>query len=194
MTDLGGERAGETATEEDLRREAATASGVERLVLLTRVARLAARRGRYAEALSLLDQVDAGRRSSPHLSTAEQMVAGGWAALERGSVHLLDGDREAAQEFFEDAAVLGRESGADDVLVEALHQQAQAEPVAIFAVRLHRQALALAQSSTMPSVRGREKELRRALARGYERAGRPADAAAALDDGATTSGAFPTQD
>lgn len=187
----------ESAVEERLRQEAEHAHGLDRLLLLTRVARLTGLRGRHAEAYTLLDQVDAGRRSSAQLSPAEQMVAGGWAALERGRLQAADGAPDRAQEHFEDAAILGRESGADDLLVEALHQQALGEPVSVFAVRLHRLALTTAHGSALPSVRSREAELRAALAGAYERAGRPGEAAALLDgpdDAGTGTAAFPTQD
>jgi hypothetical protein len=155
-------------------------------------------RGGQEEAHGLLDQVDAGRRTSAQLSTAEQMVAGGWAALERGRLQVHAGALDRAQEHFEDAAVLGREAGADDLLVEALHQQALAEPMSVFAVRLHRLALSTARASSQPSVRSRERELRTALAAAYERAGRPAEAAALRDEhgdgGSTGSVAFPVRD
>ena len=128
-------------SEQRFRAAAQTAEGVDRLVLLTQVARALGLQERYDEGHAVLDDLAVG---SPEVATR--------AELERGRLLRSAGDPDAARPHFEAAASTAREAGLEALHVDALHMFALVAP-AEDQQRLTEEALAVARSSADASAR-----------------------------------------
>ena len=128
-------------SEQRFRAAAQTAEGVDRLVLLTQVARALGLQERYDEGHAVLDDLAVG---SPEVATR--------AELERGRLLRSAGDPDAAHPHFEAAASTAREAGLEALHVDALHMFALVAP-AEDQQRLTEEALAVARGSADASAR-----------------------------------------
>ena len=128
-------------SEQRFRAAAQTAEGVDRLVLLTQVARALGLQERYDEGHAVLDDLAVGE---PEVATR--------AELERGRLLRSAGDPDAARPHFEAAASTAREAGLEALHVDALHMFALVAP-AEDQQRLTEEALAVARRSTDASAR-----------------------------------------
>ena len=128
-------------SEQRFRAAAQTAEGVDRLVLLTQVARALGLQERYDEGHAVLDDLAVG---SPEVATR--------AELERGRLLRSAGESDAARPHFEAAASTAREAGLEALHVDALHMFALVAP-AEDRQRLTEEALAVARGSSDASVR-----------------------------------------
>ncbi len=117
------------------------AEGVERLVLLTQVARALGLQERYDEGHAVLDDLAVDR---PEVATRVE--------LERGRLLRSAGEPDAARPHFEAAAVTAREAGLEALHVDALHMVALVAP-AEDQLRLTEDALAVARRSSDESAR-----------------------------------------
>ena len=100
-------------SEQRLRAAVDIAEGVDRLVLLTQVARALGLQERYAEGHALLDD----------LATGNDEVATR-VSLERGRLLRSSGDPEAAEPHFDAAEATAAGAGLDALRVDAVHMQA----------------------------------------------------------------------
>jgi tetratricopeptide (TPR) repeat protein len=129
-------------SEARFRAEADAAEGVERLVLLTQVARAVGLQERYAEAHTLLDGLDA--TSSPEVGVR--------VALERGRLLNSSGDREAALPLFRTAVDAADAAELEALAIDALHMVAIAAP-ADQRLGVNETALARARAADDPAAR-----------------------------------------
>jgi tetratricopeptide (TPR) repeat protein len=128
-------------SEQRLRAAADTAEGVERLVLLTQVARSLGLQERYDEGHAVLDDLAVG---STEIATR--------AELERGRLLRSAGEPDAARPHFAAAAETAREAGLEELHVDALHMVALSAP-AEEQRRLTEEALAVARRASDESAR-----------------------------------------
>ena len=129
------------ASEARFREALGSATGDERLELLTQVARTYSLRKDFATAHGLLDETErqlAGSGPRPRLRYL----------LERGRTFNSAGRREPAREHFERAWALGRESGEEGLAVDAAHMVAITHSGPAPGVAWHRKALTLARTSS----------------------------------------------
>lgn len=128
-------------SEQRFREAASVAEGVDRLVLLTQVARALGLQERYDEGHAILDDLAA---EDPEVAVR--------VALERGRLLRSSGDPDASRPHFEAAAATARGAGLDALLVDALHMLALvARPGE--ALEAHHTALACARESGDPAAR-----------------------------------------
>jgi tetratricopeptide (TPR) repeat protein len=128
-------------SEQRFRAAAQTAEGVDRLVLLTQVARALGLQERYDEGHAVLDDLAVG---SPEVATR--------AELERGRLLRSAGEPDAARPHFEAAASTAREAGLEALHMDGLHMFALVAP-AEEQQRLTEEALAVARGSADASAR-----------------------------------------
>jgi tetratricopeptide (TPR) repeat protein len=128
-------------SEQRFRRAADTAEGVDRLVLLTQVARSLGLQERYDEGHAILNDLAVG---SPEVATRSE--------LERGRLLRSAGEPDAARPHFEAAAGTAREAGLEALHVDALHMVALVAP-AEDQQRLAEEALAVARGSSDEAAR-----------------------------------------
>jgi tetratricopeptide (TPR) repeat protein len=126
------------ASEQRFRAAADDADGPQRAAWLTQVARALGLQEQYDEGHAVLDSLD---REDPEVDSR--------VSLERGRLLRSAGDPEAAVPHFEAAAERARESGLDELLVDALHMAALvADPEDQLAA--HERALDAARGSREP--------------------------------------------
>ena len=128
-------------SEQRFRAAVDVAEGVDRLVLLTQVARALGLQERYDEGHAILDDLAVG---SPEVATR--------AELERGRLLRSAGEPDAARPHFEAAAETAREAGLEALHVDALHMVALVAP-AEDQQRLTEEALAVARGSSDETAR-----------------------------------------
>jgi tetratricopeptide (TPR) repeat protein len=128
-------------SEQRFRTAAETAEGVDRLVLLTQVARSLGLQERYDEGHAILNDLAVG---SPEVATR--------AELERGRLLRSAGEPDAARPHFEAAAGTAREAGLEALHIDALHMVALVAP-AEDQQRLTEEALAVARGSSDEAAR-----------------------------------------
>jgi tetratricopeptide (TPR) repeat protein len=104
-------------SEQRLRDAAGKASGDDRLVLLTQVARALGLQERYAEGHAVLDEL----RPAESAMAAE---VGTRRELERGRLFRSAGRPEESRAYFDAAVTTARSAGLDALLVDALHMVA----------------------------------------------------------------------
>jgi tetratricopeptide (TPR) repeat protein len=117
-------------SEQRFREAAADATGADRLVLLTQVARALGLQDRFAEAHDTLDQVLAGPPRVAESDEAPGVDSGVSTrmALERGRLFRSAGRPEDARPCFEAAVAQARRAGEDALFVDALHMVALVVP------------------------------------------------------------------
>ena len=130
------------ASEGRFRVAAEAADGRERAILLTQAARALGLQARYAEALALLGELDAGDDVELHVRLA----------LEHGRILNSSGHADGARAHFEAALDAARAAGMEHLAVDALHMiaivSAPGEQVA-----LNEQAIAMAETAHDPRAR-----------------------------------------
>ena len=126
------------------RAAAAAATGTDRLVFLTQVARCLGLQERYDEARRVLDDVD------DHDSGSDEVTVR--VELERGRVRNSAGDPAAALPHFRAAAAQAAAAGLEGLHVDALHMVALAVP-SEDRLRANEVALAVARASADPAAR-----------------------------------------
>jgi tetratricopeptide (TPR) repeat protein len=146
------------------------AEGVDRLVLLTQVARALGLQERYDEGHAVLDDLAV---DSPEVATRVE--------LERGRLLRSAGEPGAAGPHFEAAAVTAREAGLEALHLDALHMVALAAP-AEDQQRLTEDALAVARGSSDESARNWDASLLNNLGMIHADAGDWPAALAAFED------------
>lgn len=129
------------ASEGRFRAAADSASGNERDILMTQVARAVGLQGKYPDALSLLDSLPA----QPEELRVRVM-------LERGRVLNSSGSPDAARPLFEAALSAATDAGFEHLAIDALHMVAIVAPAAE-QESLNRRALALAAAADDPRAR-----------------------------------------
>ncbi len=145
MWDYNDPAATEARLREVLPRAEASGDREYHAELLTQVARTYGLRGRFAEALALLDEVDA-------TVTADMTRAQVRSLVERGRTLNSSGESAAALPRFIEAWEVGRSNGLDGLAVDAAHMVAIVEtPDA--ALEWNQRALDLANSSSDPDAR-----------------------------------------
>ena len=157
-------------SEQRFRATAQTAEGVDRLVLLTQVARALGLQERYDQGHAVLDDLAVG---SPEVATR--------AELERGRLLRSAGEPDAARPHFEAAASTAREAGLEALHVDALHMFALVAP-AEDQQRLTEEALAVARRSTDASARNWDASLLNTLGMTHADAGDWPAALAAFEE------------
>jgi tetratricopeptide (TPR) repeat protein len=130
-------------SEQRLREAAAAATGDDRAAWQTQVARALGLQERYDEGHALLDEVAAGG----HGGEVPARVA-----LERGRLRRSAGHPGPARVDFEEAALLARKAGFQELEVDALHMVALVVPVEE-AFEAGRRALDVARAATDPRAR-----------------------------------------
>lgn len=148
------------ASEHRFRDAAATADGAEQAVWLTQVARALGLQERYDDAHDLLDEL------SPD-GSAEVEVR---LLLERGRVYRSSGDPGHARPLFEEAVVVARREGLEELWIDALHMLALVQP-ADEQLHTHKTALAAAEAATDPRARRWRASLLNNIGMGYADAG-----------------------
>ena len=131
-----------SGSETRFRTAADAAEGTERLVLLTQVARCLGLQERYAEAHTVLDDLD---------TNASDEVAVR-LALERGRLLNSSGDPAAALPLFRSAVAIADAAGLEALAIDALHMEAIAAPVEQ-RLPLNEQALTRARASRDAAAR-----------------------------------------
>lgn len=157
-------------SEARFRAAADTATGVDRSVLLTQVARALGLHERYDEAHAVLDGI----------ATEDGEVATR-VSLERGRLLRSAGDPEQARPHFQAAAARAREAGLEGLHVDALHM------VALVAApaeqrRLTEEALAVARSASDQAARDWDASLLNNLGMTYADVGDWDQALAAFEE------------
>jgi tetratricopeptide (TPR) repeat protein len=128
-------------SEQRFRAAVETAEGVDRLVLLTQVARALGLQERYDEGHAVLNDLAVG---SPEVATRSE--------LERGRLLRSAGEPDEARPHFEAAAGTASEAGLEALHVDALHMVALVAP-AEDQQRLTEEALVVARGSADESAR-----------------------------------------
>jgi tetratricopeptide (TPR) repeat protein len=128
-------------SEQRLRAAVDVAEGVDRLVLLTQVARALGLQERYDEGHAILDDLAVG---TPEVATR--------AELERGRLLRSAGEPDTARPHFEAAAETAREAGLEALHVDALHMAALVAPTED-QQRLTEEALAVARGASDEAAR-----------------------------------------
>jgi tetratricopeptide (TPR) repeat protein len=157
-------------SEQRFRAAAEIAEGVDRLVLLTQVARSLGLQERYDEAHAVLDDLAV---DSPEVATR--------VALERGRLLRSAGEPDEAGPHFDAAAVTAREAGLEALHVDALHMAALVAP-ADDQQRRTEEALAVARGSSDETARNWDASLLNNLGMTHADAGDWPAALAAFED------------
>ena len=159
-------------SERRFRESAVAATGPDRLVLLTQVARALGLQDRFAEAHDTLDQVLAEPRTTAEpdeASIADAQVTTR-VALERGRLFRSAGKPHEARPCFENAVAEARRAGNDALLVDALHMVALVVP-ADEQTALLDEAIEVARASSDPAARRWEASLLNNLGMAHADAG-----------------------
>lgn len=135
------------ASEARFRAELASATGDDRLELLTQIARTYSLRDRFTEAHAILDRVE------PRLAHAGPRPRIRYL-LERGRTFNSDGERERARPFFLEAFGRARKAGEEGLAVDAAHMVAITWSGTKRGLAWNRRGLALARASHDPKARG----------------------------------------
>ncbi|HEX5335981.1 MAG TPA: tetratricopeptide repeat protein [Propionicimonas sp.] len=153
-------------SEQRFRAAAADATGTDRLVLLTQIARALGLQDRFAEGHDTLDHVLAEARTTaePHAvaepdeaPTVEAELSTR-VALERGRLFRSEGRPDEARPCFEEAVTGARRAGLDALLVDALHMVALVVPAEEQGTLLA-EALEVCRTSSDPVARRWEASL-----------------------------------
>jgi tetratricopeptide (TPR) repeat protein len=165
-------------SEHRFRRTAEEATGADRIILLTQVARALGLQGRYAEGHAMLDVLRGWDREAPDevVFSVDARIE-----LERGRLYRSAGNAEQAADHFEDGATLAREAGNEALEVDALHMQALLA-TGPDAVDLDRRALERARRSSAPDARRWEAPLLNNLGMALIDVGRLDEALTAFED------------
>jgi len=147
-------------SEQRFREAAADATGADRLVLLTQVARALGLQDRFTEAHDTLDQVLSGPPTvaGPDEAPTVDSEVSTRVALERGRLFRSAGRPEEARPCFEAAVADARGADMDALLVDALHMVALVIP-ADRQEALLGEALEVARASSDPAARRWEASL-----------------------------------
>lgn len=147
-------------SEQRFREAAADATGADRLVLLTQVARALGLQDRFAEAHDTLDQVlgEPSMVAEPDEAPSVDAEVSTTVALERGRLFRSSGGPDEARPFFDAAVGEARRGGKDALLVDALHMVALVVPAEEQEALLD-EALEVARASSDPAARRWEASL-----------------------------------
>ena len=147
-------------SERRFREAAADATGADRLVLLTPVARALGLQDRFAEAHDTLDWVlaETSMVAEPDEAPTLDAEVAIRVALERGRLFRSAGKPDEARPFFDAAVAEARGAGMDALLVDALHMVALVVPTDEQKALLD-EALEVARASSDPAARRWEASL-----------------------------------
>jgi tetratricopeptide (TPR) repeat protein len=148
------------SSEQRFREAAADATGADRRVLLTQVARALGLQNRFADAHETLDQVlgEPSMVAEPDEAPSADAEVSIRVALERGRLFRSAGRPDEARPFFDAAVGEARGAGKDALLVDALHMVALVVPAGEQKALLD-QALEVALASSDPAARRWEASL-----------------------------------
>ncbi len=146
------------ASEQRFRAAAENATGGDRQVLLTQVARALGLQERFDAGHATLDNLLAERRLTGPLDEGPDREVGIRIELERGRLFRSAGEPDGARPCFEAAVAAARRAGTDSLLVDALHMLALvAAPEE--GVAITNEALQVARTSIDPAARRWEASL-----------------------------------
>lgn len=162
------------ASEARFRDALATATGDERLELLTQVARAQGLQQAFADAHRTLDEVERGiAGAAPRVHVR--------LLLERGRVHRSSGSGERAVPLFTEAADRATQAHEAGLAVDAAHMLAITVSDPAERMAWHERGIAMAERSEDPSARRWLPSLRNNLGWSHLDAGRPAEALAEFE-------------
>ncbi|MEO5732140.1 MAG: tetratricopeptide repeat protein [Rubrivivax sp.] len=163
-----------TVSEQRFRAALETASGDDRLILLTQVARTQGLRENFDGARAVLQQVEPSLPTAGAEARTRYFLELGrsWASAKHAPEALTDDAKARARSAFQSALDTAKAAGLDSLAIDAVHMFAFIDTAPEQQLQSAQQALAIAQASSQPAAQRWEASVRNNVGHALHQLGR----------------------